>query len=380
MAMPRLKQHKNGYWHYEFQFQGIRYAQSTKTKVKYVAQEVLNNLYTSLIRGGNDMVPASRSPKLFRFALEEFVELNKAGWGGDKGKTYIMHRTSMPHLIEFFGEMLITDINGKDLRRYQNHRKTQVTQFGKPPADRTINIELTSVRQLFVEHKLWNRLKEGSTFHMFSEEETMGKPLSKRELLMLFKIAGESRSEAFQTAIQVSVLSGVRRKELLNLQWKSVDFENRQFLVQRKTTKTRAGERFIPMLDAVEVLLEWKSKFPEAKPDHYVFPSQRYGHVKGGGYGIYKTLPTIPTKSFGVWKGAKKAAGIECRWHDLRHTFGTMIGKHATKADIKAMMGHVNDKMMDVYLHSFREDRIRVVEKAFEGWKEMFNTVKGPIQ
>jgi integrase len=369
MAMPRLKQHKNGYWFYDFKFEGIRYVQSTKTKVKRDAQLILNELYTSLIHGSNGVV-VSRSPKLFKFALEEFVELNKAAWGGDKGKTYIMHRTSMPHLIEFFGEMLITDIDGKDLRRYQNHRKTQVTQFGRPPADRTINIELTSVRQLFVEHKLWNRLKEGSTFRMFSEEETMGKPLSRQELLTLFRIAGESRSEAFKTAVQVSVLSGVRRKELLNLQWKSVDFENRQILVKRKTTKTRAGERYIPMLDAADVLLEWKSRF-EAKSDHYVFPSQRYGHVKGGGYGIYKTLPTVPTKSFGVWKGAKKAAGIECRWHDLRHTFGTMIGKHATKADIKALMGHVNDKMMDVYLHSVSEDRIQAVEKAFAGLKEM---------
>lgn len=68
--------------------------------------------------------------------------------------------------------------------------------------------------------------------------------------------------------------TGVRAAES-RIQWKQLDFEKRTITVGRSKTKGREG-RVIPLNDeAFEILVEWHSRFKDAKPDHYVFPSER---------------------------------------------------------------------------------------------------------
>jgi hypothetical protein len=49
MAMPKLHQHENGYWFYAFEYKGVPYRKSTRTKVKHDAQRILDQVYTSLL-------------------------------------------------------------------------------------------------------------------------------------------------------------------------------------------------------------------------------------------------------------------------------------------------------------------------------------------
>lgn len=64
------------------------------------------------------------------------------------------------------------------------------------------------------------------------------------------------------------------------------------------------------------------------EPNHYVFPSERYGlaQVEDKHKCTTRTCvhSTDPTKPIGRWKeaweSAKIAAGVVCRFHDLRHT------------------------------------------------------------
>ena len=68
--------------------------------------------------------------------------------------------------------------------------------------------------------------------------------------------------------------------------------------------------------------------FPNREPNHYVFPSEKYGLAQREDEkkGLTQTLvhSTDPTKSIGRWKeaweSAKIRAGVNCRFHDLRHT------------------------------------------------------------
>jgi len=48
--------------------------------------------------------------------------------------------------------------------------------------------------------------------------------------------------------------------------------------------------RVIPLTDeAYELLLEWHARFPNPQPDHYVFPSERYGFDGEDGH-LYRTV------------------------------------------------------------------------------------------
>src|ERR1019366_3744104 len=72
--------------------------------------------------------------------------------------------------------------------------------------------------------------------------------------------------------------------------------------------------------------LLWSDRFPKRKPDHFVFPTERYGQVGEKRDGVYDVDPTTPLLTLRVgWVRARDRAGVTCRWHDLRHTFCTRL-------------------------------------------------------
>ena len=123
------------------------------------------------------------------------------------------------------------------------------------------------------------------------------------------------------------------------LQWGSVDFENRCLKWGKDKTASGTG-RVIPLSQrAMAALSFWATHFPERKPEHFVFPAERYG-AAGDQFcaKAYDIEPSTPIGSIKeVWEAAKLRAGrilkaisegteseaippLVCRFHDLRHT------------------------------------------------------------
>ena len=79
------------------------------------------------------------------------------------------------------------------------------------------------------------------------------------------------------------------------------------------------------------MLQEWRRLFPEAKPEHMSF--EKYGLKGEGSYqdGVVVPYEIRPTVAIGSWKvawvAAKEEAGVKCRWHDLHHTFLTILSE-----------------------------------------------------
>lgn len=105
------------------------------------------------------------------------------------------------------------------------------------------------------------------------------------------------------------------------------DFGRRIITVGESKTDAGTG-REIPLTSAAKQTLEcWAANFPHRKPNHFVFPVELYGG-KGAdetfGFTGTKVYGTDPTQAIGSWKeaweSAKERAGVECRFHDLRHT------------------------------------------------------------
>jgi integrase len=108
-----------------------------------------------------------------------------------------------------------------------------------------------------------------------------------------------------------------------------VDFAGRKLKFGKD--KTAAGDyRTIPIGRRVaDSLSMWALHFPSRKPEHYVFPSEKYGtsgHKFGKDGGKTKTTaydinPLEPMGSIKTaWINAQKRSGVKCRIHDLRHT------------------------------------------------------------
>jgi integrase len=154
------------------------------------------------------------------------------------------------------------------------------------------------------------------------------------------------------------------------IKWKQVDFIRRTLTVGR--SKTKGGEgRPIPLNDeAFEILVEWHSRFDNPQPDHYVFPSERYGFKGHNSHltGAVAVYNIDPTKPMGTWKTAwtscRKTAGVWCRLHDLRHTFISALGEAGVpESTMKAIAGWMSAKMLERYSHTRNQAKRDAVNK-----------------
>jgi integrase len=166
----------------------------------------------------------------------------------------------------------------------------------------------------------------------------------------------------------LSIHSGLRNQELRLMRWRQVDMLERTFTVGK--SKTTGGEgRTVPLSNtAWRCMQEWRGKWPGAKPEHYLFPSEKYGLAGESGYQHgaivpYNVRPDVPIGSWKVaWTNAKLTASVQCRWHDLRHTFVSRIAEgQVSDATIMALAGHLSVKMKEKYSHTRAEAKRHAV-------------------
>jgi len=165
------------------------------------------------------------------------------------------------------------------------------------------------------------------------------------------------------------VNTGLRVSELRTLQWRQVDLLERCLVVGK--SKTRGGEgRMVPLnQEAFAALTEWRQNFIDPLASHFVFPSERYGLKGEDGFkhGTVAVWDRNPQKPIGSWKTAwglcRKEAKVDCRLHDLRHTFVSRLAERQNADQtIMALAGHLSRKMMDRYSHVRNEAKRRAVE------------------
>lgn len=201
------------------------------------------------------------------------------------------------------------------------------------------------------------------------EREDTGKALTPDEVHRLLTAAKKSRSLSLYPALVVLLSTGLRVSELRTLQWRQVDLLERFLTVGKSKTRGSEG-RVVPLnQDAFSVVTQWRRSFENPLPTHHVFPSERYGldgedGYKNGAVAVWERNPEKPIGSWKVASGAcRKAAGVDCRLHDLRHTFVSRLADGQT-ADhtIMALAGHMSREMMERYSHARNAAKREAVE------------------
>ena len=142
--------------------------------------------------------------------------------------------------------------------------------------------------------------------------------------------------------------TGMRRGEVLGLQWKDVNLKKRTITVEKsvyfvsnaphiKLPKTRAGVRVVPILDA---LLPYLQPGPA---NHYVF----------GGPNLLKQ-----SQFDKGWEHYCHDTGVTCTAHQLRHAYTTMLIEAGIEPAVAMkLLGHAQiSTTIDIYTH-LREER-----------------------
>ena len=117
-----------------------------------------------------------------------------------------------------------------------------------------------------------------------------------------------------------------------------------------------------------------------------MFPREAYGlkgkkGTFGGAVVPYQTFPDQPVRSFATaWRRAKKAAGIECRWHNLRHSAASrMAAGGATDQTLQALLGWMSPKMIERYSHVRAEAKRKAV-RVFDAVSSETESPQNPPQ
>jgi integrase len=144
----------------------------------------------------------------------------------------------------------------------------------------------------------------------------------------------------------VAAFTGLRLGELRGLRWADIDWTRRVVFVRRSYTvdadgPTKSGKvRSVPLVDHVACALDQVSRRELWTSDEdRVFVNDVGEHIEDSALRrrFYRAL---------------EAAGLpHIRFHDLRHTFGTIAVQAFPLTDVKGFMGHADIQTTMIYVH-----------------------------
>jgi len=347
---------RGGVWWYEFCIRGQRIRESTGSESKTLAIKAERQRRRELEESANG-IRAARRPVLFPLASREWMAANRARWSESN---IAIQEFNLKHLSAYFGFMLLADITAQHIGKYQGIRQKEGA------SNRTINMEVSTIRMMMKTARLWGAISQD--VRMLTERRDVGKALTPDEERRLLEACRKSPQKALYTAVVVFCNMGLRNAELRRARWNQVDFLKEEFRVGKAKTEGSEG-RIVPLnRAALGAFKEWKSRWPNAKPKDYIFPTEKLA-FKGEGApetGIMTAYEIDTSKPLGAWKRAwstaKKQAGVECRIHDLRHHFISALAQTQTPdATIQAISGHLSRKMLEHYSHVRLESKRRAV-------------------
>jgi integrase len=315
-------------WWYEFHFAGQKVRESAKTRSKELARRAENARRRDLEESYHGLKKRT-PPRLFSVAADEWLTLKKPTLAA---RSVAIEEANLKHLLPKFGKLLITDIDAKDISRYQQQR------LDEKASPKTVNLEIGTLRGILRRHRLWAALQPD--VRMLPTRDDVGRAITSDEEAALLAACGESRSRSLLPAVTLALNACMRYSEIRLLRWKQVDLAGRFLTVGKSKTDFGTG-RTIPLNARAEAVLEfWASTFRNRKPSDYVFPSERYG-AAGDAFKpcVYQEDVTRPINRWTTaWETARDRAGVQCRFHDLRHTGCTRMLEAGIAFPVVAMI------------------------------------------
>lgn len=247
------------------------------------------------------------------------------------------------HVKEYLEKKSVNSITPQDITNILLKMKAKGKPNGSNYAPQSIKHILLLVKRIF-NYNIKNELikyNPAENVKIEKFDNTRISYLYDDEIARMFEYLDSGKEWANDTAlIKFAFFTGLRKSELFNLTWDNVDIDNKRiFLYDTKGGKNQA---IIITDNAVQVLLDIKDKCSDST---LVFPSKL-----GGKRNDVKLL----------WSRIKKAANIrpDIRFHDIRHTFGTLATATIPVKVVQKMMTHKDIKTTLRYAHIQEKEMI----------------------
>lgn len=311
------------YW-YSFMIKGKPYRGSCKTSDPKEAQEYHDRLKSDAWRG---RVVGDKSRKTLADAIERYVKDNE-----DKKSIRDDVRSANWWKEQFKSASLvyIDELTSEQIRAFRDEELGRPGKKG-PIKPATVDRKLAFLRSVLRAAKLkWEWVRDVPFVELFNEEEERERYLEPHEVERLVRVL----PEPFNYMALLAVATGLRQANVFQLKWSEVNLVGRY--IRLPGVRMKNGNPFSVALNetALTVIRAQIGKHTE-----YVFPKEDGTP--------HMWLPSD------MWKKAIEEAGLEnVRWHDLRHTWASLMRQSGVAlADLQEMGGWKSERMVQRYAH-----------------------------
>ena len=182
---------------------------------------------------------------------------------------------------------------------------------------------------------------------LFDDHAKKERYLTQEETQRLYTAVQKSDNPMLQYIIPMLILTGARKREVLDARWEDFDLEHRRWRIPI----TKAGKpRHVPLSDGVLRLL---GQIPRTDDCPFVFANPTTGK------------PYVSV--FSSWDTARKRVGLrDVRIHDLRHSFASfLVNAGRSLYEVQRILGHTQIKTTQRYAHLSQDTLLDAANVAF---------------
>lgn len=333
---------------------------------KHVAELALKDAEVKIAR---DEFGFSRQDMPVLKFLDKFQEYSEAN---HSPATRSRYRAVIDHFRRFLltrpEVILLSQVKAQEIDEYKVLRKSEWVnpngEFVKDKTDvtpltrkgaraHTINFELSTLRTVFNIAIKWDLMRENPATQVTRlkvTDSTLPRLLTKEECHLLLESSPPDLKPIFFTFLN----TGMRKGELINLEWKDVDFKRKRIKVRRKEGwKPKTDDREIPMNEAIfDLFKRLEKENSHGLKSGYVFPGEDGGILKAP---LREQLIKIA-----------EVAGIKglTKIHSLRHAFAShLVMSGVDLPTVQKLMGHSDIQTTMIYSHLAPDHLSEAVEK-----------------
>lgn len=326
--MIKIRQDKHGYYFIRYTHQGKRPFKSFGPSEvgKRAAELEVSRINLNIANKKMGVVEDVSAEEFFAHYLE-YAEANKAR------SSYERDLLTIGHFTPVFQGKKLSQIGVRDVERYKNRRAKEV-------AKSTVNRELNTILAAFNRAVEWNYLSDNpfKSIKKFKEPKKAPRFFSHQEIEKMLRTASQPR---LRNVILVLLHTGMRRDELVHLEWTDIDLHRKVLSVWPKADwhPKDYEHRSIPINKQLrEVFLTLP------KEGRYVFD---------GGDGQFYCVPSSLSRAF--VKVLRRAGIPGANLHTLRHTYAShLVMAGVDLATVQKLLGHsqINTTMRYAHLAS----------------------------
>lgn len=274
----------------------------------------------------SDLTPdASASDFLLAYSSLAAIEqkgFHRVAWICEKWRDYLKDRP-------------ISTLTRSDVSRYIDARR--IHGLSNSTINREISV-LSAAISYAVKRWGWNIANPVSGLYLKMPEGRL-RWLEKLEAERLLSIARSSDASHLYDFLRLALNTGMRRGEMLGLEWRRVDFDKARLLLEGIHTKS-GKRRFVPLnkgaLDALRSRRQFCDKIAPESTRVFI---QRNGK------------PVVQI-NFAFRQACNKSGIEDFRIHDLRHTFASwLVSEGVPLSELRDLLGHSSIVQTERYAH-----------------------------